>query len=104
MPVVRTITLGPGDSTGWHYHPGRVDVVVLAGELTRTLRDGRVEVSRAGDCLVEHAGPAHIHVGDNRGSVPVVLVARYEALPGHPLAVSVPVPGRSRSGAGHRVD
>ncbi|MFF8775137.1 cupin domain-containing protein [Kitasatospora sp. NPDC015120] len=99
MPVVRTITLGPGDSTGWHYHPGRVDVVVLAGTLTRTLHDGRVEVSRAGDCLVEHAGPVHIHVGHNHGTVPVVLIARYEAPAGRPLAVPVPVPGWCPGGA-----
>ncbi|MFE2727922.1 cupin domain-containing protein [Kitasatospora sp. NPDC059327] len=100
MRVVQTITLPPGASTGWHYHPGRVDVVVLSGTLTRTLRDGRVEVSRAGDSLVEEAGPVHVHVGRNHGTVPVVLIAGYDAPEGGPLAVPVAEPEWSRSGAG----
>ncbi|WP_327677066.1 cupin domain-containing protein [Kitasatospora sp. NBC_00458] len=104
MPVVQTITLAPGAGTGWHYHPGRVDVVVLSGTLTRTLHDGRVEVSRAGDSLVELAGPVHVHVGHNHGTVPVVLVASYEAPEGCPLAVPVPEPEWSRSGAEHGGD
>ncbi|MFF7995458.1 cupin domain-containing protein [Kitasatospora xanthocidica] len=100
MPVVRTITLPPGTGTGWHYHPGRVDVVVLSGTLTRTLHDGRVEVSRAGDSLVEEAGPVHIHVGRNLGAEPVVLIANYAAPAGCPLAVPVAEPVWSRSPAG----
>ncbi|MFD5922582.1 cupin domain-containing protein [Kitasatospora sp. NPDC058201] len=99
MPVVQTITLAPGDDTGWHFHPGRVDVVVLSGMLTRTLHDGRIEVSHAGDSLVELGGPAYIHVGHNRGTVPVVLVATYEAPEGCPLAVPVTEPEWIRSGA-----
>ncbi|AUY51698.1 cupin domain-containing protein [Streptomyces sp. CB01881] len=100
MPVVQTITLPPGASTGWHYHPGRVDVVVLSGTLTRTLHDGRVEVSCAGESLVEEAGPVHIHVGRNHGSVPVVLIASYDTPEGCPLAVPVAVPEWSRTGPG----
>ncbi|MFJ3794324.1 cupin domain-containing protein [Kitasatospora sp. NPDC090091] len=99
MPVVQTVTLPPGGSTGWHYHPGRVAVVVLSGTLTRTLYDGRVEVSSAGDSLVEEAGPLHIHVGRNHGTVPVVLIADYDAPEGCPLAVPVAEPEWSRSGA-----
>ncbi|MFH8386324.1 cupin domain-containing protein [Kitasatospora sp. NPDC018058] len=100
MPLVRTITLPPGAGTGWHYHPGRVEVVVLSGTLTRTLYDGRVEVSRAGDSLVEEAGPVHIHEGRNFGTEPVVLIASYAAPGGRPLAVPVAEPAWSRSGAG----
>ncbi|MBV2151756.1 cupin domain-containing protein [Kitasatospora sp. SUK 42] len=100
MSLVRTITLPPGASTGWHYHPGRVEVVVLSGTLTRTLCDGRVEVSRAGDSLVEEAGPVHVHVGRNLGTEPVVLIANYAAPEGHPLAVPVAEPVWSRSRAG----
>ncbi|MFF2045959.1 cupin domain-containing protein [Kitasatospora sp. NPDC058170] len=101
MPVVQTITLPPGASTGWHYHPGRVDVVVLSGTLTRTLHDGRVEVSRAGDSLVEEAGPVHVHIGRNLGVEPVVLIASYDSPEGCPLAVPVAEPAWSRSGAEH---
>ncbi|WP_051711850.1 cupin domain-containing protein [Streptomyces sp. NRRL S-350] len=100
MPVVQTITLLPGASTGWHYHPGRVDVVVLSGTLTRTLHDGRVEISRAGDSLVEEAGPVHVHVGRNLGTEPVVLIANYAAPTGRPLAVPVAEPAWSRSAGG----
>ncbi|WP_051837710.1 cupin domain-containing protein [Streptomyces sp. NRRL WC-3742] len=98
MPHVQTITLPPGAGTGWHYHPGRVDVVVLSGTLTRTLHDGRTVVSRAGESLVEEAGPVHIHQGRNLGTEPVVLIASYAAPEGHPLAVPVPEPAWSRSG------
>lgn len=75
-------------------------MVVLSGTLTRTLHDGRVEVSRAGDSLVEEAGPVHVHVGHNHGSVPVVLIASYDVPEGCPLAVPVAVPEWSRSRAG----
>ncbi|MFI6449592.1 cupin domain-containing protein [Kitasatospora sp. NPDC050543] len=92
MSLVQTVTLAPGASTGWHYHPGRVDVIVLSGTLTRTLADGTVEVSEAGQTLVEQAGPGFVHVGRNHGDVPVVLVASYDAPDGCPLAVAVPTP------------
>ncbi|WP_441246027.1 cupin domain-containing protein [Kitasatospora sp. McL0602] len=96
MPVVQTITLEPGVSTGWHYHPGRVDVVVLSGVLTRTLADRSVVVSGAGESLVEEGGPEFVHVGRNLGVEPVVLVATYQAPEGRPLAVEVPVPRWAR--------
>jgi quercetin dioxygenase-like cupin family protein len=92
MSVVHTITLAPGAATGWHYHPGRVEVLVLSGTLTRTLADGSVEVSTVGQSLVEHAGPQHVHIGRNLGVVPVVLVATYLRDDGGPLAVEVPTP------------
>lgn len=92
MPVIQTITLAPGANTGWHYHPGRVDVMVLSGALTRTLADGSIEVSVAGESLVEEAGPAFVHIGRNLGAVPVVLVATYQAPERQPLAVDVPAP------------
>ncbi len=96
MSVVQTITLAPGASTGWHYHPGRVDVVVLSGVLTRTLHDGTVEVSGAGRRLVEQPGPAHVHVGRNHGEEPVVLVATYHLPQWCPTAVAAAAPEWSR--------
>ena len=37
--VVRTITIAPGGSTGWHSHAGQLLAVVKSGTLTRTLDD-----------------------------------------------------------------
>jgi quercetin dioxygenase-like cupin family protein len=96
MSFVQTVTLAPGASTGWHYHPGRVHVMVLSGTLTRTLHDGTVEVSQAGERLVEQAGPVYIHVGRNLGEEPVVLVATYDIPDGYPQAVAVAAPEWSR--------
>lgn len=92
MAVVQTVTLDPGASTGWHYHPGRVDVVVLSGVLTRTLADGSTVVSGPGESLVEEAGPEYVHLGRNLGAAPVILVATYQVAEGCPLAVDAPAP------------
>ncbi|WP_371481434.1 cupin domain-containing protein [Kitasatospora sp. NBC_00315] len=94
--MVRIVTIAPGESTGWHYHPGRMDAVVLAGVLTRTLHDGRIEVNGAGTRVVEPAGPEYAHVGQNHGGRPVVLLATYHVPDGCPTVVAAPAPGWSR--------
>ncbi|MFE5487014.1 cupin domain-containing protein [Streptomyces sp. NPDC056527] len=71
--VFRTVTLAPGDSTGWHHHPGQIIAVVQSGTLTRILHDCSVETASAGDAFVEPAGLRNRHIGHNFGSEPVVL-------------------------------
>ncbi|MEV0096140.1 cupin domain-containing protein [Streptomyces sp. NPDC050738] len=90
--VVRTITIAPGGSTGWHYHPGQVIAVVQSGTLTRTLDDCSVETTPAGKSFVEPAGGRHIHVGRNLGSDPVVLYVTYLLPEGAPISVDADAP------------
>ncbi|MFJ2646838.1 cupin domain-containing protein [Streptomyces sp. NPDC087420] len=75
--VVRTITVAPGGSTGWHYHRGQLIAVVQSGTLTRTLDDCSVEETPAGKSFVEPSGARHRHIGRNLGSEPVVLYVTY---------------------------
>ena len=90
--VVRTITLAPGGSTGWHHHPGQLVAVVQAGTLTRTLDDCSVEVTAAGGAFIEPSGGKHIHIGRNLGTEPVVLYVTYLLPKGAPLSVDEPAP------------
>lgn len=75
--VVRTITVAPGGSTGWHHHAGQLIAVVQSGTLTRTLDDCSVEVTPAGKSFIEPSGARHRHIGRNLGTVPVVLYVTY---------------------------
>ncbi|MFD3666053.1 cupin domain-containing protein, partial [Streptomyces sp. NPDC058659] len=90
--VVRTITIAPGGSTGWHHHPGQLVAVVQAGTLTRTLDDCSVEVTSAGAAFVEASGGKHVHVGRNLGTEPVVLYVTYLLPKGAPLSIDEPAP------------
>ncbi|MFI1863340.1 MULTISPECIES: cupin domain-containing protein [Streptomyces] len=90
--IVRTITIDPGGSTGWHYHEGQLLIVVTAGTLTRTFEDCSVEITPAGSAFVEVAGAEHRHIGRNLGTEPVVLHATYVLPKGSPLAVDTEAP------------
>ncbi|MFD5320899.1 cupin domain-containing protein [Streptomyces sp. NPDC127098] len=91
--TMRVITIEPGGSTGWHYHPGGLLAVVASGTLTRVVDGCAVEVSTAGDAVLEPAGADHVHIGRNLGSEPVVLYATYLVPEGSPLAVDAEDPG-----------
>jgi quercetin dioxygenase-like cupin family protein len=91
--VVRTITIEPGGSTGWHYHLGKLIAVVQSGTLTRTMADCSVEVATAGQSFVEPDGANHVHIGRNLGTEPVVLYVTYLLPEGAPLSVDAPDPG-----------
>jgi oxalate decarboxylase/phosphoglucose isomerase-like protein (cupin superfamily) len=97
MAVIRTVTIEPGENTGWHYHPAMVQAVLLSGTLTRLLEDGRVEVTRAGQFLVEL--PEQVHIGYNHGDEPVVILANYQVLDGCPLSVPAAAPDLGRAPA-----
>jgi quercetin dioxygenase-like cupin family protein len=91
--TVRKIVLPPGATTGWHYHPGRLLIVVDQGVLTHTYADLTMETLSAGSCLVEARGEEHPHIGTNLGDSPLVMHAVYfQPSPDSPLAVQVAPP------------
>lgn len=91
--VVRHITIEPGGSTGWHYHPGELIVVVHKGTLTRALEDCSMQITPSGQSFVEPAGKGHVHIGRNQGSEPVELYVTYVIPAGAPLSLDAPDPG-----------
>ncbi|WP_431233799.1 cupin domain-containing protein [Mycolicibacterium psychrotolerans] len=92
--VTRELTIAPGGTTGWHYHPGQVFGVIKQGTLTHYRGDCSVDgVYNAGDSISEGSGTGYIHEGRNEGPVPVVMWVLYIKPAGSPLAVDAPNPG-----------
>lgn len=92
--VVRDITIGPGGSTGWHWHDGTVTGVVKQGTLTHYAATCAVDgVYSAGDLIAEPSGPDHVHVGRNLGTEPVILEVLYADPADKPQAEDAPNPG-----------
>jgi quercetin dioxygenase-like cupin family protein len=90
--VLREITMQPGGSTGWHYHDGTLYAAVRQGTLTRTMSDCVTTFTHpAGTTLVEE--PAHVHIGRNLGTTPMVLLVLYVNPAGSPLSRDAPNPG-----------
>ena len=92
--ISKEITIAPGGSTGWHWHPGRVYGVVRSGTLTHDFADCSVDgVYSAGAPITEDSGADHVHEGRNLGSEPVVMWVLYIDDAGAPPAVDAPNPG-----------
>jgi quercetin dioxygenase-like cupin family protein len=86
---VRTVVMEPGESTGWHRHPGSELSVVRSGELT-VLREDDCDPVRypAGEAVFIPDGQPHL--ARNDGRVPVELVVTYLLAPGRPEQTTVP--------------
>ena len=92
--TTKEITIQPGGSTGWHWHPGEVYGVIREGTLTHYGSDCAVDgVYDAGDPITERSGAGYVHVGRNLGPVPLVMWVGYMEPAGDPLADEVPNPG-----------
>lgn len=92
--VTRELTIAPGGTTGWHYHPGQVFGVIKQGTLTHYRGDCSIDgVYNAGDAISEGSGDGYIHEGRNEGPEPVVMWVLYIKPAGSPLAVDMPNPG-----------
>ena len=92
--VTRELTIDPGGTTGWHYHPGQVFGVIKQGTLTHYNGDCSVDgVYNAGDPISEGSGTGYVHEGRNEGPAPVVMWVLYIKPAGSPLAVDMPNPG-----------
>ncbi|TQM30961.1 cupin domain-containing protein [Nocardia bhagyanarayanae] len=90
--VVREITIGPGGSTGWHYHDGPVFGFIRSGTLTHPGPDCVAPVYRTGDFIYEPAGEWNVHIGQNLGPDPLVLDVVYAPPTGAPLFQDAPAP------------
>jgi quercetin dioxygenase-like cupin family protein len=92
--AVANISITTGGSSGWHYHPGPVLVVVKSGTVTFYSSDDRdCSATRyaAGTTFTEDGGA----VGNarNEGTVEVTSVATFFAPPApSPLRIDVPKP------------
>ncbi|GAA3250238.1 hypothetical protein GCM10017691_62010 [Pseudonocardia petroleophila] len=86
---VRTASIPPGVSIGWHRHPGTETTIVTAGAVTLQAGDDCEPVTHdAGDALfVPDAVP---HTLRNDGDVTAELVVAYLLAPGAPDQLSAP--------------
>ncbi len=85
--TVATVYFPPGSETGWHIHPFPVYAYVLNGELVVELEDGKQNVFREGDPIIEVVNAPHN--GINAGKAPVKLVVFYTGVEGSLNTVKV---------------
>ena len=91
--TVSLVTVAPGGSTGWHYHPGEVYGVIRSGTMTHY--DGGCvidELYNTGAAVAEGIGSGFVHNGLNTGSTPLVMDVTYINPVGTPLSVQAPAP------------
>lgn len=89
--LLRKITIPPGQNTGWHSHRGALFGFVEKGTLSHF--DATCEsdgVYRRGTSILET--PGEVHIGVNKGRVPVVLIVTYVLPKGALPADDAPAP------------
>lgn len=84
------IAMPPGAETGWHTHPAPSFGVVLEGEWTVYLADGRSKLLRKGDTMVEVVDRPHN--GRNTGKTVAKLLVFYAGASGQTLSEKVAAP------------
>lgn len=86
---VRTVTLEPGESTGWHAHPGTETSIVRSGTVTLQTEDDCDPVEfRSGQAAF--VPDALSHLARNDGTEPAELVVTYLLAPGAADRMTVP--------------
>lgn len=87
--TVRTLTIQPGESLQWHYHPGYAFNVVKSGVLTVEDGCGGPEESLTpGQGFEEMEG--HVHRAKNVGTDPVVVYNTFIMPTGQPTTINIP--------------
>ena len=87
--TVRTLTISPGNSLAWHYHPGYAFNVVKSGTLTVEDGCGGVETLLPGDAFEEMDG--RVHRAKNLSTTePVVVYNTFIAPEGKPTTRNIP--------------
>jgi quercetin dioxygenase-like cupin family protein len=92
--VLREITIPAGQATGWHYHDGELYGRVQRGTLNHLDASCKPDgVYPRGSTIHEPSGPDHVHIGVNKGKVPVVLEVLYVLPAGSPFSEDAANPG-----------
>ncbi|SFF11232.1 hypothetical protein SAMN05421541_106124 [Actinoplanes philippinensis] len=92
--ILREITIPAGQATGWHWHKGELYGWVKQGTLSHFASTCESDgVYRRGSFIQEPSGDGNVHIGVNRGTVPVILEVLYVLPTGSPLSVDAPNPG-----------
>lgn len=90
--LFRKAVVQPGASTGWHYHVGEEIATIEKGTFTRIDgSDCSVKEYGPGESLVEPVGPTTVHMGINKGTVPVELYV-VDIIPKNATAPVTPAP------------
>lgn len=87
--TVRTLTIAPGESLQWHYHPGYAFNVVKSGQLT--VEDGcggQDETLLPGQAFEEMDG--RVHRAKNLGTEPVTVYNTFIVPEGKPTTRNIP--------------
>jgi len=87
--TVRTLTIDPGETLAWHYHPGYAFNVVKSGQLTvEEGCGGGDETINPGDSFEEMDG--EVHRAKNVGTEPVVVYNTFIVPQGQPTTINIP--------------
>ena len=87
--TVRTLTIAPGETLAWHYHPGYAFNVVKSGVLTvEEGCGGPEETLIPGQAFEELQG--HVHRAKNLGTEPTVVYNTFIMPQGQPTTVNIP--------------
>jgi quercetin dioxygenase-like cupin family protein len=90
--VVQKLTIDPGGTTGWHYHPGPTVVAVVEGTLVLTHSDCVSKTYAAGVGFFQPANEVHVARNPSTHNRTVVY-ASYVIPPGATLRIDAPNPG-----------
>ena len=92
--AVSNIVVVPGGTSGWHYHPGPVLVVVKTGAVTffRAGAHGCTHtIYHAGSAFIEGGG--EVGLATNNGSIDATVTATFLVPAGAATRVDQPAPG-----------
>ncbi|MEO8041653.1 MAG: cupin domain-containing protein [Acidobacteriota bacterium] len=87
--TVRTLTIAPGETLAWHYHPGYAFNVVKSGVLTVEEGCGGPEETLIQNQAFEEL-QGHVHRAKNLGTEPVVVYNTFIMPQGNPTTVNIP--------------
>lgn len=87
--TVRTLTINPGNSLAWHYHPGYAFNVVKSGTLTVEDGCGGEETLNPGDAFEEMDGRVH-RAKNLNPTEPVVVYNTFIIPQGKPTTRNIP--------------